>query len=67
MCPMPDQQPPIRVVVEVATPETVKRLEAENAQLRKELGQAIDRMNSLHRTLYEVMGVVSDLRRELKR
>lgn len=64
---MPDQQQPIRVIVEVASPETVKRLEAENAQLRKELGMAVDRMNALHRTIYEVMGVVNELKKDQKR
>lgn len=58
---------PFRVVVEVATPETVRRLEDENAQLRKELGEALDRVDGLHRTLYEFMGVVNDLKRELNR
>ena len=63
---MSDQQP-IRVVVEIATPETVKRLEAENAQLRKELGMAVGRIDSLHRSVYELMGIISDLRKDKKR
>jgi len=58
---------PVRVVVEVASPEVVRRLENENAQLRKELGEALSRVDALHRTLYEFMGVVNDLKRDLKR
>lgn len=58
------EQQPVRVVVEVASPEVVKRLEGENAQLRKELGQALSRIDALHRTLYEFMGVVNDLKRD---
>ena len=63
---MPDELP-IRVVVEIATPETVKRLENENAQLRKELGANKDRIDALHRTIYELMGVVSELKRKIDR
>lgn len=63
---MPDELP-IRVVVEIATPETVKRLEDENAKLRKELGAQKDRIEVLHRTIYELMGVVSELKRKLDR
>ena len=44
-----------------------EELEEENAQLRKELGQALSRVDALHRTLYEFMGVVNDLKRDLKR
>lgn len=63
---MPDELP-IRVVVEIATPETVKRLEDENAKLRKELGAQKDRIEVLHRTIYELMGVVSELKRKMDR
>ena len=58
-----DQQP-VRVVVEVASPEIVRRLEEENAQLRKELGQALDRVDALHRTTYEILGIINDLKKE---
>lgn len=57
---------PLRVVVEVATPEVVKRLDDENAQLRKELGQALNRLDALHRTLYELLGIVNELKKEKK-
>ena len=58
-----DKQP-VRVVVEVASPEIVRRLEEENAQLRKELGQALDRVDALHRTTYEILGIINDLKKE---
>lgn len=61
-----DQQPtqqPINVVVQVVTPEVVNRLEAENQLLRQELKQIRDKHEALHRTVYRLMDVISDLRK----
>ena len=61
---MADQ--PVRVVVEVVTPEIISRLEKENAELRKELTQLSDRYNSLHATVYRFLDQFVDLKRSLK-
>ena len=59
---MADQQP-LKVVVEVVTPEVVSRLEADNQLLRQELKQVRDRLNALHATVYRLLETVGDLRR----
>lgn len=53
-----------RIIVEVVTPETVSRLEAENAELRKEVKLWADRHNSLHTTVYRLMEKVAELQRQ---
>lgn len=59
---MADQQP-VKVVVEVVTPEVVSRLEADNQLLRQELKQVRDRLNALHGTVYRLLETVGDMRR----
>lgn len=54
-----------RIIVEVVTPEIVSRLEAENAELKKELKTWVDRHNSLHTTVYRLMEKVGDLTRKM--
>lgn len=62
---MCDQQPP-RIIVEVASPEVVKRLEAENAALRNEVKKLREQHNSLHATVYRLMDRFVDLTRSMK-
>lgn len=54
---------PLRVVVEVATPEVVSRLERENQLLREEMKQLRDKHNALHGTVYRLLETVADLKR----
>lgn len=54
-----------RIIVEVATPETVKRLEDENAALRKELNLLKGQHERLHSTVYRLMEKFGDLRRDM--
>lgn len=61
---MSDQ--PIRVVVEVATPELIKRLDQENHELRQELNQLRSQHNALHATVYQLLSRFGDLKRSLK-
>lgn len=62
---MGDQQP-IRVVVEIATPETVKRLEDENKTLRDELRLLRQQHSKLHETVYLLMDRLGELNRSVK-
>ena len=57
------EQQPVKVVVEVVTPEVVSRLEADNQLLRQELKQVRDRLNALHATVYRLLETLGDLRR----
>lgn len=61
-----DEQQPLRVVVEVATPETVKRLEDENARLREQLKLLQGRLDKLHETVYHLIDRLGELKRSLK-
>lgn len=54
---------PLKVVVEVVTPEVVSRLEADNQLLRQEMKQLRDKHEALHRTVYRLMEAVGDLKR----
>lgn len=55
---------PLKVVVEVVTPEVVSRLEADNQLLRQEMKQLRDKHEALHRTVYRLMDTVAELKRE---
>lgn len=59
---MPDL--PERIVVEVLTPETVNRLEARDEELRKEIKNLENRMDGLHRTIYELIDAIGKLRKK---
>jgi len=61
-----DEQQPIRVVVEIATPEVIKRLEGENEALRQELKLTKAQFGKLHETVYQLMSRFSELRRSVK-
>lgn len=55
---------PLKVVVEVVTPEVVSRLEADNSLLRQENKELRDRLEALHRTVYRLMETVGDMKRQ---
>lgn len=59
---MPDL--PERIVVEVLTPETVNLLEARDEELRKEIKNLENRMDGLHRTIYELIDAIGKLRKK---
>lgn len=60
------QREPMRVVVEVATPEVIGRLETDNAALRQDVKQLRAEKDALHHTVYRLMETVSELRRQGK-
>ena len=61
---MDETQNPIRVVVEVVSSEVVNRLEKENSDLRSEVSHLEKRLESVNRTLYELMEVLAELKRK---
>ena len=44
-----------RIIVEIVSSADVKRLEAQDDDLRKELADTNRRLEGLHRTLYELL------------
>lgn len=54
---------PIRVQVEVISPEVVDRLEKDNQLLRQEIKQLRDQHEALRRTVYRIMDIVGELRK----
>lgn len=57
------EKPERRIIIEVATPAIIARLEADNAELRKELKDLRAKHLALHDTVYRLMEVVGDLKR----
>lgn len=57
------QKPPMKVVVEVATPEVINRLTADNDALRADVAQLRLEKDKLHQTVYRLMDVVSGLKK----
>lgn len=55
--------PERRIIIEVATPAVVKRLEDENAALRKDYEILKSQHERLHATVYRLMEKVADLTR----
>lgn len=53
----------MKVVVEVATPEVINRLTADNELLRQDVAQLRKEKDSLHHTVYRLMEVVSGLKK----
>lgn len=53
-----------RIIVEVATPAVVKRLEDENAALRNDFNLLKGQHQKLHETVYKLMAKVADLQRD---
>lgn len=56
---------PLKVVVEVVTPEVVSRLEAENQELREEVKLLRGQHERLHQTVYRLMDVFNDFKRSI--
>ena len=52
-----------RIIIEIATPEVVSRLKADNEELSKKLKEMERKHNALHETVYRLMEVVSELKR----
>lgn len=59
---MSEEQQPMRIVVELVQSADVKRLEARDEDLRKEIQQLEKKIEGLHRTLYESLEAVSRIR-----
>ena len=53
---------PLRIVGEVVSSADVKRLEARDDDLRALIKSQADKIDGLHRTIYELMEVISKLR-----
>lgn len=60
--PLPDEEKPIRIIVEVVSAADVARLEARDEDVRAELKQLERKLEGLHRTLYEVIDTISKVR-----
>lgn len=58
---MADQQPN-RIIVELVSSADVKRLEACDEELRELIRQQDRKIEGLHRTVYELMDLISKLR-----
>lgn len=63
---MPDpnqsEQAPVRIIVEMVSSETVRRLEARDDDLREYVSTLEKRIEGLHRHIYELMETISNLR-----
>lgn len=57
-----DEQQPIRIVVEVVSSADVKRLEDRDDKIKDYVKSLEDRIEGLHRTVYELMEVLSKFR-----
>lgn len=57
-----DDQQPIRIVVEVVSSAEVKRLEKRDEDVRSEVANLEQKINALHRTIYELMEALSNLK-----
>lgn len=58
---MADQQPS-KIIVELVSSADVKRLEARDDELRELIKQQDRKIDGLHRTVYELMDLISKLR-----
>lgn len=59
---MPDEDRPIRVIVEVVSNEAVRRLEGRDDDIRDDVRKLEKRIEGLNRTIYELMETISKLR-----
>lgn len=57
-------KPDRRIILEVLTPESVKRLEARDDELREEIINLNNRISGLHRTIYELIDTIAQLRKK---
>ena len=53
---------PSKIIVELVSSADVKRLEARDDELRQIIEQQSQRIDGLHRTIYELMDLISKLR-----
>ena len=60
---MSDQQP-TRVVVELVSSESVRRLEARDEELREEIKRLEKRFEGLNRSFYELLETIAQQRRK---
>lgn len=58
----PDDQKPVRIIVEVVSAADVTRLEARDEDIREEVKKLERKLEGVHRTLYEVIESISKLR-----
>ena len=58
----PNDDRPIRVIVEVVSNEAVRRLESRDDDLRDYVSRLEKRIEGLNRTIYELMETISKLR-----
>lgn len=58
----PDEDRPIRVIVEVVSNEAVRRLEERDAATMDYVRKLEKRIEGLNRTIYELMETISKLR-----
>ena len=56
------EQQPSKIIVELVSSADVKRLEARDDELRQLIEQQDRRIDGLHRTIYELMDLISKLR-----
>lgn len=60
---MSDQQQPTRIVVELVSSESVRRLEARDEELREEIKRLEKRLEGLNRSFYELLETIAQQRR----
>ena len=60
---MSDQQP-VRVVVELVSSESVRRLEQRDEDLREEIRRLEKRFEGLNRSFYELLETIAQQRRK---
>lgn len=61
---MSDPQQPVRIVVELVSSESVRRLEARDDDLREEIKRLEKRLEGVNRTLYELLETLALQRRK---
>lgn len=61
---MSDPQQPVRIVVELVSSESVRRLEARDDDLREEIKRLEKRLEGVNRTLYELLETLAQQRRK---
>lgn len=61
---MSDPQLPTRIVVELVSSESVRRLEARDDVLREEIKRLEKRLEGVNRTLYELLETMAQQRRK---
>lgn len=61
---MSDPQQSTRIVVELVSSESVRRLEARDDDLREEIKRLEKRLEGVNRTLYELLETIAQQRRK---